>query len=284
MNVADRVPGLDHSVTTSTYATWHFDEVELRSFLLTSVEGMKAWFQSKELEAEKAVELLDPEETYGDEAFNHFMVGVGIFSEPYWNHLAAAVIKDAFTLFEVFLEESADRLLHGYRSGLKNLSSENTWLIRDCNRFYEDYLGFPILTADVEDIQWIRNKLSHLRDSLRTEQGQKEFSERLKRLGVGKDETEEEQVLRLPHHEFGRKLAFSKPLVLSPLEAWRIVGILRAHVEQLTVVLHSIQYGGQTTEALEALREGSPVRTGSKGDVRFLHIPEVETIDMIPQQ
>lgn len=274
MNIIERVPGLHHSKTTSTYASWHTDEVELRSFLLTSTEGMGSWFKAKETEAEQAVAHLDPEYAEGDEAYTHFMDTVGIFWETYWYQLAAAIVKDGFTLFEVFLEESADGLLRFYGSGLKNLATENSWYMRECNQFFKSYLGFEILTPELEDIQWIRNKLAHLRDSLRTDEGKTDFAEKLERLGVGGDETTpEEKELLLPHYLYGRELAFSKSLVLTPLEAWRILDIIREHADQLTRALHSIQYGGMTTQALEDLRAGTTVRSS---DGKLLHVPVIK--------
>lgn len=208
-------------------------------------------------------------------ASSAFMDEVGIFWETYWYQLAAAVVKDAFTLFEVFLEESADGILRRYNSQLKKLSTEDSWRMWECDQFFNDYLGFHVLTPELEDIQWIRNKLAHLRDSLRTSEGKADLTERLGRLGLGGDATDDEKELLLPHFEFGRELAFTKSLVLSPLEAWRMMDIIRQHADQLTLVLHTIQYGTMTTEALEALRSGTPAR---KSDHRLIQIPEAKSV------
>lgn len=250
------------------------DEIELRSFLLASAHGMSSWFKGKEIEAEKAVAHLDPGSMYGDEAFSHFMDEVGIFWETYWYQLASAVVKDAFTLFEVFLEESADGTLRRYKSGLIKLATEDSWRMNECDQFFSDYLGFSVLTRQIKDIQWIRNKLAHLRDELRTSEGKESFAERLNRLGVSSDERPEEKELQLSHFEFGRQLAFSKSLVLSPLEAWRILDIIRMHADQIATALNSIEYGPMSTAPLEALRAGNPV---SSRDARLIRIPEPPT-------
>lgn len=271
MNIQNRIPGLDHSQTTPRYATWHTDELELRSFLLGTTKGMKAWFKAEEEASEdEANRMVNPEDAYGDEGYSLFMDRVGIFWEQYWYQLAAAVIKDAFTLYEVFLEESAHDLLRRHGSGLVNLSTEKTWLLDQCDDFYVRYLGFPIKQGEIEDIQWIRNKMSHLRDSLRTEEGKAEFEAKIKTLDISGDPTEDEDDLDLPHHEYGRELTFGPSLILSPLEAWRVLNLLRKSIEELTVILHKIQYGNRTTTPLHNLSQGTPA---NEKDRRLLIIP-----------
>lgn len=250
---------------------WHMDELELRSFLLTTAEGMNAWFRIQEREAEtEASARYDPRESHGDEAYSLFMDRVGIFWEQYWYQLSAAVVKDAFTLYEVFLEESAHRVLQRHSSGLTKLSSEDSWRFDECRDFYKNYLHLEIEPLEVSHIHWIRNKLSHLRDSFRTDAGEAEFADRLAALGITGDETDDERGLMLSHHEYGRELAYSDSLTLSPLEAWRILDILRSHVESLTLALHALQYGPYQTEVLASLRRGKPFRAR---DRKILQIP-----------
>jgi hypothetical protein len=198
----------------------------------------------------------------------------GIFWEQYWQQLSAAVIKDAFTLFEVFLEESAHGLLRGYGSGLKNLSTEGTWLLRDCNGFYKDYLDVTITTPEIENVQWIRNKLSHLRNSFRTTEGKSDFAEKIADLRIRGEATKEEKEWGLPNQEHDTSSLMTESLVLTPLEAWRILDIIRTNVEELTLVLHGIQYGSNTTSALENLRAGKTVL--KKRDDRLLSVPVPE--------
>lgn len=193
--------------------------------------------------------------------------------EQYWYQLAAGVIKDGFTLYEIFLEESAHDLLRRHGSGLRNLSTEKTWLLDQCHDFYNRYLGgYRIKRPEIENIQWIRNKMSHLRDSLRTQEGKAEFEEKLEAIRISGKPSDTEIELGLSHYEYGRDLAFAKSLTLSPLEAWRILDILRAHIEELTVILHKIQYGRRTTQALYDLSNGTPV---NERDKKLLIIPEV---------
>ncbi|MBP2392779.1 hypothetical protein [Paenarthrobacter nicotinovorans] len=273
MDIGDRIPGLEHSRTTPRYAMWHANELELRSFLLTTSTGMKAWFKSEEEAAEEeARRAFDPQASYGDEAYSLFMDRVAIFWEHYWYQLAAGVIKDGFTLYEIFLEESAHDLLRAHGSGLRYLSTEKTWLLNECHDFYDRYLGgFQIKRLEIENIQWIRHKLSHLRDSLRTVGGKAEFEERIEALGISGAPSQVEDGLGIPHYDYGRDLAFAKSLTLSPLEAWWILDKLRAHVEELTVILHRIQYGRRTTQALYDLSKGKPVK---ERDWKLLIAPE----------
>lgn len=271
MKVEKRIVGLDHAVTTGRYASWHSDEVELRGFLLTSAKGMTAWFKAKEDEAEREVRSsVDPETYQGPEVFDHFMDETGIFWEQYWQQLSAAVIKDAFTLFEVFLEESAHDSLRRYGSGLKKLSTEGTWKLEQCNQFYEDYLGVTITTPEIEHIQWIRNKLSHLRNSFRTAEGKNDFTDKIAALGIRGEATEDEEWWGLPNQEHDASSLMTGSLVLTPLESWRILDIIRRNVEALTLVLHGIQYGANTTSALENLRAGNTVRNR---DDKLLSVP-----------
>lgn len=250
---------------------WHIDEVELRSFLVTSAEGMTAWFKTQEEDARSRAQAeFDPQYSREDDGYSFFMDRVGIFWEQYWYQLAAAVIKDACTLYEVFLEESAHETLQRYGSGLTTLSTEDSWRPNECHEFYRNYFDIRIDTADVEHIRWIRNKLSHLRDSLRTNAGEAEFSEKLKALGIDAEATSDELELNLPHHEYGRELSFGDSLTLSPLEAWRILNILRSHIEHVTRVLHDLQFGKYTTQALFDLTNGKVVRDRDK---RILLIP-----------
>lgn len=270
MNLTERIPGLDPAATTHVYVAWHRDEIELRNFLLASARGMSVWFNMKEDEAEAAVAHLDPEEMYGDEAYDYFMDDVGIFWESYWHQLASAVVKDAFTLLEVFLEESVDNLLQRYHSRLITLDGEDSWRMSDCRWFFKAYLGFELVTEELGNIQWIRNKLAHLRDELRTVEGRQEFATKLSRLCVSHSETSDEKDLQLSHFEYGRELAFAKSLVLSPLEVWRMLDLIRLHIDHLAQVLYRFRYGSVSTEALRALSNGAPVKSG---DRKFLLVP-----------
>ncbi|MEV8183284.1 hypothetical protein [Specibacter sp. NPDC078692] len=274
MNLEDRIKGLGHQLDTGRYVTWHRDELELRSFLLASSEGMTSWFKGQEEAATIEVQgTFDPQASHGDEGYNLFMDRVGIFWEQYWYQLAAAVIKDSFTLYEVFLEESAHETLRWYGAGLLKQATEDSWRANECEDFYKAYLGVDIKHEDIDDIRWIRNKLSHLRDSLRTTAGKSEFEEKIQSLGIGADATESEKELGLPHYDYGRDLALGSSLSLTPLEAWRILDILRMHIERLTQFLNKLQYGRYTTQALADLSEGWVLK---EKDRKILRVPNPE--------
>lgn len=206
----------------------------------------------------------------GLEAYTHLMEETAIFWDRYWEKLSAAVIKDAFTLFEVFLEESAHDLLRRYGSGLNKLSTEATWLLVQCNTFYEDYVGRTITTPEIENVQWIRIKLSHLRNSFRTPEGENDFADKIAALGIRGEESEGGRERDLPNRTPDAGSLMTGSLVLTPLESWRILNILRRNVEELTLVLHGIQYGSNTTSPLEELLQGRTVRNR---DDKFLSIP-----------
>ncbi|RJU00838.1 hypothetical protein D6T65_10275 [Arthrobacter frigidicola] len=270
ISMDERFPGIHHAKTTWTYNIWHLNELELRSFLWTTAQGMSSWLALKEDEAHEAVSSMNPENMYGDEADSHFITEVGIYPGPYWSQLSSAVLKDTFTLLEVFLEESADGILRRHGSSLVKLSTEDSWSMSECKKFYLDYLGLSVIPEELTDLQWIRNKLTHLRDELRTKEGKDDFKTKLSRLGVEGDRRPDEEDLPLPHFEYGRELEFAKSLALSPLEAWRILNLVRAHVEDLMSVLHVVQNGRGTTQMLVALSAGRPVRNT---DRKILVVP-----------
>jgi hypothetical protein len=70
--------------------------------------------------------------------YSERMDETGNFCEQYWQQLSAAEIKVSFTLFEVFLKESAHDLLRRYESGPKNLLLRHASMrIPQVNRSHE---------------------------------------------------------------------------------------------------------------------------------------------------
>lgn len=253
-----RIKHIPFEKSTTTYSEWHFNEIELRGFLVTSNLGMKSWFETQFTAAEaKAIEVFNPDLHDDSLAYDLFLEKTAIDPNDYWWQLSAAVIKDACALLEVFLERSADRVLATHGAGLRKLETEDSWKWYECESFYQDYMGLDVRPAGINDIIWIRNKLTHLRDELRTDKGLAEFDEVIKRLGVDGDPTDEETALGLVSHE----PYTIRGVHLTQVQTWRILNLLRKHVDGLGAALHSYQYGLTSSKHLKALDHGLPLET-----------------------
>ena len=266
-----------HHSAEVEYVNWNMAEQELRAFLLATARGMAPWFEERKVEAEKIFDRINPEEAYGDEGYSAFMDDVGIFWDQYWQQMAAVTIKEAFKLFEVFLEASAQHILRRYHSGLVDFSTDNSWNFNDCARFYKDYLSVEVLPRNISNIKWIRDKLSHLED-IRTPTGIAQLESHMSDLALDISPTEEEIELGLYHDDWtpymGTRLNFT------PVQTWRVLQILRSHTNQLAKTFHTFCWPGpseQTTQELWSLMHGIAVnpRLSSKkpGDSRYLVIP-----------
>lgn len=270
-------PELSASTTDVAYFMWSRAEKDLRAFLLATTRGMKPWFTEREAAAERAVGRFDPETSYGDEGYNEFMDDVGIFWTQYWEQLAASVIKDAFKLFEIFLESSAQRILSPYGSGLVKFDTDGSWNFNECTRFYGDYLGYEVLPATISSIKWIRDKLSHL-EQLRTQEGRQQLRDHLQDLGLDTPPTPDEEALDLFHDSWAP--SFGPELTFSPVQTWRVLELLRAHVNTLAEPFQEFarpRQTGRTTRPLINLANGIAVNprvnSSNRGDTAYLKVP-----------
>lgn len=99
----------------------------------------------------------------------------GLWQNDFKWMLLAAVVKDAVSAFEVYLERGADEVLehHGLAFVRRNPESALYW--RELVAFYNDYLGILIETDEVKPIRNLRHFLTHKRGELRTDALREKF-------------------------------------------------------------------------------------------------------------
>lgn len=114
-----------------------------------------------------------------DEWPDAFEAEVGLLwpHEFEWMFLAA-VVKDAVTAFEVYLEAAADEVLehHGLTFRRKKRNRSLSW--DTLKGFCEAYLGIRFDDTQVKRIRDLRHLLTHRRGELRTEEERKRFGDR----------------------------------------------------------------------------------------------------------
>lgn len=247
---------LDYGDTTYEYSLWNLDELEVRGFLISSNRGMQEWFSLKWQEAEeKANELFDPDYDDVSLPYDLFTDSVGVDPVSYFWQLSSAVVKDACSLYEVYLERAADNLVRQHGARLAKLQTEESWTWTECRAFYQSYLGCDIKPPLIENIIWMRNKMTHLRDELRTADGLADFEQRLQGLRISDPATPEEAALGLtnspPYMQHG--------VEISQLQTYRMLDILRAQVNNLTLHLFPFIHGMTSNAYLDALRSGAPI-------------------------
>lgn len=247
---------LDAHDVSAEYSYWRFDEVEVRSFLVATNHGMGDWLDAKWKEAEeRAEDIFDPDRHDGGLVAELFEDAVGVWPSDYFWQLSSAVVKDACALYEVFLERMANAVLHRHGGRLSKLDSEDSWKWPECRLFYQNYIGVDVTPPAIESVLWVRNKLTHLRDELRTPAGLAEFQDRLGTLNIHHLRTPDEVALRLVGHE----PYTAKGVALSQLETLRILDLLADQVASVALVAFSYDYGGATNPFLDAIRAKSPL-------------------------
>ena len=88
--------------------------------------------------------------------------------------LRAAVIRDAVTAFEVYLEKSTSEVLrhHGYAWKLKPGRTPR-W--DQLVKFTSGYLGITVDSDPVQRVRALRHTLTHMRGELRTQEQRDQF-------------------------------------------------------------------------------------------------------------
>jgi hypothetical protein len=90
--------------------------------------------------------------------------------------LRAAVVRDAVTAFEVYLEKAAKEVMGPHGIAFKAKPGRGVeW--RDLKAFYQRYMDLDIATDEVRRIRDLRHVLVHLRGELRTEQQREEYGQ-----------------------------------------------------------------------------------------------------------
>jgi hypothetical protein len=264
----EAVRTVEADMSTTEYSSWDTAELDIRVFLLSSSHVMNDWFNARWAAAsEDAPRIFDPE--YYDVSFLYdlFVDYSGIDPESYWWQLSSAVVKDACGLYEIYLERSADEVVRRHGATLRTMRTEESWNWKACRAFYQAYTGIEVKPSSIEHIVWMRNKMAHLRDDLRTSEGLDEFDRRLRDMEISAPATTEEQVLGLSN---ALPAWSSGGVRVSQLQAYRILDIIRSHVNDMTVQLFSFVHGTASTKYLDALGSGRPIATGNFSAKKWL--------------
>ena len=274
------VPVLEHNESDYDYAIWSHEEQELRAFLLATQRGMTEWFEDRQIAAEAGVAQLNPEDLQGDEAFNAYMDDTGIFWPDYWERNASMVIRDAFRIYEVFLFDSAHKVLTRYQAGLLNYGSEQSWNTNVCAQFYREYLGLDVLPDELDAAKWIRDMLTHLED-VKSGRGKELLEEKRRLLGLNDEVSAEEEKIGLFHQNV--TIRFGQTLRFSPLETWRILGVIRKQANIIGKAVHGFVWDKDySTQALDNLKKGilvnERISSRRQGDTSFLQLISVRPV------
>lgn len=247
---------LDSHSVSAEYVYWQVEEERIRAFLTSTNRGMGAWFDDRwDAAGSEAVSDFDPEQHGDDLQAVLFDREVGVWPSDYFWQLSSAVVKDAVALYEIFLEQSANAVLHRFGARLTNLESENSWRWPECEAFYTHYIGVDVTPPKLDAALWIRNKLAHLRDELRTDAGRAEFGNHLEVLGLDEPETLEEAALGLVDH----RVYMSRGVELTQLQTWRLLDVVAEHAAVVALAAFPFIYGGATNPHLAALRAKMPL-------------------------
>lgn len=247
---------LDSHSVSAEYVFWQMEEQKIRAFLKTTNHGMDVWLREQwDVADEHANEIFNPE--YHDVGLTAelYEEQIGVWPQDYFWQLSTAVVKDAVALYEVFLETLANQVLRVAGRRLATMSTEDSWRWSDCKAFYRHYVGVDVAPPRVDAVLWIRNKLVHLRDGLRTEAGRQELRGHIVSLGLDSPATTEETGLGLVEHT----PYMSHGVVLTQLQTWRLLDIIAEQVAVVALAAFPYLYRGQTNTHLEALRHGAPI-------------------------
>jgi len=252
----DMTEYLASSTVAAQYVYWQHDDQRLRSFLLSSNRGMNIWFDEQwDLAEDEANATFNPEFHGADLQADLFASAVGIWPADYFWQLTSAVVKDACTLYEVFLEQTANSVLRRNGASLVNMSTEDSWRWAECELFFRHYLDIEVKPPEVEIILWIRNKLTHLRDEFRTEAGLDELHLKLSDLHIDGPETPEELALSLGEHA---RYA-PKGVHLSQLQTIRILDLMHKQIKAVALEAFQFDYRLKSNAYIAALRTKSPL-------------------------
>lgn len=119
---------LDSHSVSADYVYWQMEETRVRAFMTSTNRGMGAWFDERwEAADAEATRIFDPEQDGDDLQAVLFDRDVGVWPSDYFWQLSNAVVKDAVALYEIFLEQMANAVLHRFGARLTNLQTENSW-------------------------------------------------------------------------------------------------------------------------------------------------------------
>jgi hypothetical protein len=164
-----RVWNESRGVVTRAFDRWRITESDIRRFLTLTTRWMDERYQDlwDEVSARPGSEDDDQSDVFHREVD-------GLWPEDYHWMMQAAVIRDAVTAFEVYLEKATSEVLqfHGHAWKLK---PGRTPYWEDLVRFTSGYLGVSIDTGPVRRVRALRHTLTHMRGELRTQEQRDQF-------------------------------------------------------------------------------------------------------------
>jgi hypothetical protein len=235
-------PYLDSHSVSSDYVFWQFEEVKVRALLRTTNRGMSAWLDGQwDLATARADDIFDPEVHDAGLVAEIFEDEVGVWPGDYF--------------WQTFLERLAHSVLQNVGARLRNMETESSWRWEESKLFYQHYVGVDIVPPKVEAVLWIRNKLTHLRDELRTDIGRQELAAHVGTLSIDHPATPKEQALGLVED----RPYMSRGVNLTQLQTWRILDVLADQVGVVARAAFSPMFGGPFNPHLAALMAKTPL-------------------------
>jgi hypothetical protein len=155
---------------SQAFDEWWLVEQDLRAFLRLGLEFAeneynRLWQESSEEPAhEDSPELIDV-----------FEAKVSNLHQTEFNWiLLAAVLREAVSSFEVYLEKAREEVLRHHSQPIAVAERSPNW--RELEAFFGQ-LGITIRSSDVDNVVKLRNFLTHRRGELRTEKERTEFQQ-----------------------------------------------------------------------------------------------------------
>lgn len=254
--IATVYPYLDSHSVPPDYVYWQFEEVKVRALLRITNRGMSTWLDEQwGLATTQASDIFNPDVHDAGLVAEIFEQEVGVWPGDYFWQLSSAVVKDACTLYETFLERLAHSVLRNVGAGLRNMETESSWRWEESKLFFQHYVGVGIVPPKIEAILWIRNKLTHLRDGLRTGAGRNELAAHLATLSITHPASADEKVLALVED----RPYMSGGVNLTQLQTWRILDVLADQVGIIAQAAFPPLFGGPLNPHLTALMAKKPL-------------------------
>lgn len=154
---------------SEAFDEWRLVDADQRAFLRIGLEFARETYER--IWEEAGSEPADPD---GPEQIDIFERRVsGLHEQDYrWMH-CSAVLRDAVTNFEVYLEKAREEVLRRHGEAIA-IGDRSPWW-RDLRDFYLR-VGTDIETSDIEGVRRLRDFLVHRRGELRTSEQRAAFA------------------------------------------------------------------------------------------------------------
>ncbi len=232
----------DGGAVSGAFNEWSFVDQDIRAFLSLSTRWATRLYDEtwKQAEGEFSA-IFDPDRHTGDEHVGLFASEVeGLWPNDYAWMLRAAVVRDAVTAFEVYLEKGLDEAFN--RRGLAITRKEGRpsppWRVLVKGH---KVLGNDVDTGRIKQIRYLRHLLSHQRGELRTEKMRVRFAQH-HLLAASLD----------PQLEDGEYLGSKVQLAEATVEG--VLDGLAAGVREADKRVWAIAWGGAPAPELDKIR------------------------------